>query len=124
MRRNFLVPYSTMNHYWHRDLNSPFHLLKAFFFLSDCGVDNGPHEFITGTHRKLDVLNGQRYFSDAQVGALYPPGHPARVLSVVRAGTVVIENTRGVHRANLPTAGHRDLWFRGIHAATTVLPAS
>src|SRR6185369_9921701 len=36
VRRNFPAPYRTMNHYWHRDLNAPFHLLKIFFFLFDC----------------------------------------------------------------------------------------
>lgn len=110
VRRNFPAPHRTMNHYWHRDLNS-IHLLKGFIFLSDCGPENGPHEYITGTHRRYDVLNGKPYFTDAEVDALYPEGDTARKTSVVPAGTLVLEDTRGLHRAQLPTAGWRDLGF-------------
>lgn len=111
VRRNFPAPHRTMNHYWHRDLNTPLHLLKIFFFLSDCGPDNGPHEFIRGSHRALDVLNGKRYFADAEVDREYPPASAAREVSLVKAGTVVIEDTRGLHRAELPQAGYRDLGY-------------
>ena len=86
-------------------------MVKAFFFLSDCAEENGPHEYVRGSHRKLDVLNGKRYFDDAEVDALHPPGSRTRFLSKVKAGTVVLEDTRGLHRANLPVAGHRDLGY-------------
>lgn len=111
VRRNFPAPHRTMNHYWHRDLNTPLHLLKIFFFLSDCSAENGPHEFVRGSHRELSVLNGKRYFSDAEVDRAYPPGSAAREVSLVKAGTVVIEDTRGLHRAQLPQAGYRDLGY-------------
>lgn len=111
VRRNFPAPHRTMNHYWHRDLNAPLHLLKIFFFLSDCNAGNGPHEFVRGSHRELSILNGKRYFSDAEVDAAYPPGSAAREVSLVKAGTVVIEDTRGLHRAQLPQVGYRDLGY-------------
>jgi hypothetical protein len=111
VRRNFPAPYRTMNHYWHRDLNTPLYLLKIFFFLSDCGIDDGPHEFVRGSHENLGVLNGRRYFADEEVDRTYPPGSPERLVSVVKAGTVVIEDTRGLHRARLPKAGFRDLGY-------------
>jgi len=111
VRRNFPAPHRTMNHYWHRDLNAPLHLLKVFFFLSDCRADNGPHEFIRGSHRELEVLNGKRYFTDDEVDHAYPPGSAEREVSLVKAGTVVIEDTRGLHRAQLPQAGYRDLGY-------------
>jgi hypothetical protein len=110
VRRNFPAPHRTMNHYWHRDLNS-MHLVKMFVFISDCEVENGPHEFIRKTHRRDDILNGKRYFSDAEVDALYPEGSAERTVSIVKAGTVVLEDTHGLHRARLPSAGHRDLGF-------------
>jgi hypothetical protein len=110
VRRNFPAPHRTMNHHWHRDLNS-IHLLKAFIFLTDCGPENGPHEYIIGSHKRYDVLNGKRYFAENEVDSLYPDGSEMRKKSIVPAGTLVIEDTRGVHRAMLPTAGYRDLGF-------------
>lgn len=110
VRRNFPAPYRTMNHHWHRDLNS-IHLVKGFVFLSDCKLENGPHEYIATTHRRYDILNGKRYFTEAEVDAVFPPGHEARQASIVPAGTIVLEDTRGLHRAVLPTAGWRDLGF-------------
>jgi hypothetical protein len=100
-----------MNHYWHRDINHNFHLLKMFVFLSDCTIETGPHEFIQGSHSNHNILNGQRYYKDEQIDELYPPSHKNRILSIVKAGTVVIENTHGLHRATIPRAGHRDLGF-------------
>jgi hypothetical protein len=110
VRRNFPAPYRSMNHFWHRDLNSHY-LLKAFFFLTDCSIESGPHEFICGTHRQLDVLNGKRYFEDEEVDRLFPPGSPRRLVSEVKAGTLIVEDTRGVHRARMPNAGFRDLGY-------------
>ena len=111
VRRNFPAPFLSMNHYWHRDLNAPFHLLKIFVFLSDTDLRNGPHEFVLNSHRELASLNGKRYFSDSEIDAALPPGHPQRLASVVKAGTVIIEDTRGLHRARMPEQGSRDLGY-------------
>jgi len=111
VRRNFPAPHKSMNHYWHRDLNNRFHLLKMFVFLSDCTLETGPHEYLIGSHKNFDQHNHQRYFKDSEIDSLYPQGDADRALSVVKAGTVVIEDTRGLHRANLPTSGYRDLGF-------------
>jgi len=114
VRRNFPAPYRSMNHYWHRDLNNRSYLLKMFVFLNDCTVENGPHEYIKGScteSTKIATLNGKRYYTNDEVNKLYPQHSDDRVLSLVKAGTVVIEDTRGVHRANLPESGHRDLGF-------------
>jgi hypothetical protein len=111
VRRNFPAPYRTMNHFWHRDLNTPLHFLKIFFFLTDCTAETGPHEFVRGSHKKLDVLNGQRYFTDEQLERAYPAGTVKRLVSVVKAGTIIIEDTRGLHRAKMPEAGFRDLGY-------------
>ncbi len=111
VRRNFPSPHRTMNHFWHRDLNHKHFLLKAFIFLTDCAVDNGPHEFIRGSQSKFDPLNNKRYYDDGEVDALYPVGSPDRIVSEVRAGTVIIEDTRGLHRARMPERGFRDLGY-------------
>src|SRR3712207_1501098 len=72
VRRNFPSPWRTMNHFWHRDVNDKQSLCKVFFFLTDCTISTGPHEFIKGSHVDYSALNGKRYFSDPEVDAHYP----------------------------------------------------
>ncbi|MCG9875828.1 MAG: phytanoyl-CoA dioxygenase family protein [Leptospiraceae bacterium] len=110
LRRNFPAKYKVMNHFWHRDTNHPEFLVKAFIFLSDCKVTNGPHEYVSGSisDRSLD---GKPYYSDEDVDRLYPEGSPQRIQSIVKAGTVILEDTRGLHRATIPQEGFRDLGF-------------
>lgn len=110
VRRNFPAPHKTMNHFWHRDLNNKDSLLKMFVFLSDCTLKTGPHEFIPKSHTDFTKLNDKRYFTDEEVDQAYPEDS-SRTVSEVKAGTVVIEDTRGVHRACLPEEGYRDLGF-------------
>lgn len=111
VRRNFPSPFKTMNHFWHRDLSHKHYLVKVFYFLSDCTLDNGPHEFIRGSHGRFDRFNGKRYYADDEIDAKCPAGSVDRVISEVRAGTVIIEDTRGVHRARMPDKGFRDLGY-------------
>jgi hypothetical protein len=111
VRRNFPARFWTMNHFWHRDLNDRHQLVKMFVFLTDCSIETGPHEYIRRSHRELGALNGKRYFTDAEIDALHPVGSPLREVSEVKAGTVILEDTRGLHRARMPDAGHRDLGY-------------
>lgn len=111
VRRNFPTRYWTMNHYWHRDLNDKFQLLKMFVFLTDCSVETGPHEYIRRSHSDFSTLNGKRYYSDSEVDRLHPVGSRSRLVSEVKAGTVILEDTRGLHRARMPNAGYRDLGY-------------
>lgn len=110
IRRNFPSDFVVMNHAWHRDTNHAKHLLKAFFFLSDCTLKTGPHHYIAGTvqDRRLD---GQRYYTNEDVYALYPKGSEREVVSEVPAGTIILEDTRGLHKAGIPQEGYRDLGF-------------
>jgi hypothetical protein len=110
IRRNFRAEYKVMNHYWHRDNNHPFYLLKAFFFLSDCEIIHGPHEYIISSVQDRK-LNGKTYYSDEEVDQLYPVGSSTRLRSIVKAGTVILEDTRGLHRAMVPQEGQRDLGY-------------
>jgi hypothetical protein len=111
VRRNFPSPYRTMNHFWHRDLNHKHYMLKAFIFLSDCTRETGPHEFICGSHRRFTPLNGKRYYDDQEIDATLRTRPQARIVSEVPAGTVILEDTRGLHRADMPKIGHRDLGY-------------
>jgi hypothetical protein len=111
VRRNYPAKYRVMNHYWHRDLNDPHQLVKVFYFLTDTTLDNGPHEFIRGSHRDYAKLNGRRYYPDEEVDREHPAGSAKRLTSEVKAGTVIIEDTRGLHRAKNPDVGFRDLGY-------------
>ena len=111
VRRNYPAKYRVMNHYWHRDLNNKRYLLKMFVFLTDCTLLNGPHEFLRGTHNDYSRLNGEHYYTDESVDAFFPPNSPDRFISEVKAGTIVIEDTRGLHRASVPREGFRDLGY-------------
>ncbi|MDH3452279.1 MAG: phytanoyl-CoA dioxygenase family protein [Gammaproteobacteria bacterium] len=111
VRRNFPAQYRSMNHFWHRDLNNDHHLLKIFFLLSDCDAQNGPHEYVRGSHENLTTLNGQRYYSDEQVDALYAESSRERFTGIGKSGMVIIEDTRGLHHARVPTQGYRDMGF-------------
>lgn len=110
LRRNFPAKYKVMNHFWHRDTNHPDFLLKAFIFFSDCKITNGPHEYISGSISDLTV-SGKPYYTDEEVDSVYPPNSKNRIQSVVKAGTVILEDTRGLHRATIPEEGFRDLGF-------------
>ncbi len=113
-RRNFPATHKTMNHFWHRDMNHHSHLIKMFVFISDCTEMNGPHEYISGScteKEKMTTLNNKSYYSDEEINIVYPQNSKDRILSKVSAGTIVIEDTRGLHRANVPTIGQRDLGY-------------
>jgi hypothetical protein len=110
LRRNFPAKYRVMNHFWHRDRNDPYYLLKAFIFLTDCKLTTGPHEYVSQSVQDLR-LSDKPYFSDEEVDALYPPDSSRRIRSIVKAGTVILEDTRGLHRATIPHDGYRDLGF-------------
>ena len=42
---------------------------------------------------------------------LYPENSEDRIVSIVPKGTVILEDTRGLHRANILKSGYRDLGY-------------
>jgi len=110
IRRNFPCTYRVMNHNWHRDTNHKTHLLKAFIFFNDCYIDTGAHRYIAGTVHG-DQFRDKIYYSDVEVEAMYPEGSADHVISEVPAGTIILEDTRGLHKAGIPQRHYRDLGF-------------
>ena len=114
VRRSFPAPYRILNNNWHRDIDNKTHLLKMFFFLTDCNDETGPHEYIKGSvsdPKRVNTLNGKRYYDDDAVNDLYPENSEDRIVSIVPKGTVILEDTRGLHRANILKSGYRDLGY-------------
>lgn len=110
IRRNFPSPYKVMNHYWHRDYNNPFHILKVFILFTDIKAENGPHEFVRGSHKNFG-LNGKEYYSESEVDSFVKNSKLEVIRSEFKRGAIIIEDTRGLHRAALPTQGYRDLGY-------------
>lgn len=110
IRRNFPARFPVMNHAWHRDTNHQTHLLKMFVFLTDCTMKTGPHHYIAGSvqDRRID---GKTYYSDEEIHRVYPPDSGREIISVVPAGTIILEDTRGLHKAGIPEEGYRDLGY-------------
>jgi hypothetical protein len=110
VRRNFPCKYPVMNHKWHRDSNHRKHLLKAFIFFTDCDVDTGAHQYIAGSVND-DQFREERYFEDAEIDEAYPDASGRRIISEVKAGTIMLEDTRGLHKAGIPKHSFRDLGY-------------
>lgn len=110
IRRNFPCTYPVMNHKWHRDTNHKHHLLKAFIFFTDCDLETGAHHFVAGSVNDRR-LRDKIYYDDREIEQVFPRSSGRQISSVVPAGTIMLEDTRGLHKAGIPTRDYRDLGF-------------
>ena len=109
-RRNFPSKFAIMNHNWHRDTNHKEFLLKAFIFFTDCDLNTGAHHYISGSVHNKNFTN-QTYYNDHEIEKIWPLSSQERIVSVVPAGTIIIEDTRGLHKAGIPKKMFRDLGY-------------
>ncbi|MBM3512810.1 MAG: hypothetical protein FJX59_03750 [Alphaproteobacteria bacterium] len=101
---------------YHRDVND-FRSCKLFYYLTDCGPDDGPHVFVKRSHDPAHVMSrlvaagmdpAQRHGLFAGSGRHLAP-HIETVFGpdvteiTGQAGTCFVENTYGFHRAKVPT---------------------
>ena len=110
VRRNFPSAFRIMNHNWHRDTNHDKHLLKVFIFFTDCDIETGAHHYIAGSVNDPRYRN-KVYFTDEEVHSAWPVGSENHMVSTVPAGTIIIEDTRGLHKAGIPKRNFRDLGY-------------
>jgi len=110
VRRNFPCQYKVMNHNWHRDSNHDKYLLKAFIFFTDCDIKTGAHHYISGSISNPGFRD-KTYYTDEEVHAVWPFGSDSHMISKVKAGTIILEDTRGLHKAGIPIENYRDLGF-------------
>jgi len=100
---------------WHRD--SPFsHQFKAILYLSDVSEENGPFEYLPGSHRferlrltsrLLNVPLHKYRFSDEQVEELERLSGTPRMSVIGRRGSLVLIDSRGLHRGRPLRSGER-----------------
>lgn len=88
---------------FHRDFDS-IGGFKVFFYLTDVGPEQGPHEYVRGSHRCQALDTGAGIPDDV----LWQNYDPARTLVITgQAGTSFIADTFGIHRGQLPSSGTR-----------------
>jgi hypothetical protein len=91
---------------WHRD--SPHkRQVKSILYLTNVEDDNGPFEYLMGTHKPLDTLykrisknltfNQNRFESDF-ISGLINKDQGKNKICTGKAGTLILVDTRGIHR--------------------------
>lgn len=104
---------------WHRD--SPVtHQFKAVCYLNDVDEQNGPFQYIKGSHRKDNVIRnyfnkvfkpGQYRFTENEISN-YLAKNNKKVDSITgNAGTLVYADTKGIHRGKPVEQGVRYVLF-------------
>lgn len=111
---------------WHRDFVKR-RQTKAILYLSDVTEATGPFQFLVGSHRFESILHmqyrhsfayNQFRFSEIDVEAILNGGLAQMKTVVGRAGTLLLADTRGIHRGAPLRHGSRYAltnyyWFGG-----------
>ncbi len=109
----WLFPFSMRDQNWaeeyHFDMDT-LKWIKFFINFEEIELENGPHCFIEGSHLSGaipgEILNkGYSRTSDNQVFAHYSKERERKF--IVPAGSLLIEDTRGLHKGLTPTKGRR-----------------
>jgi hypothetical protein len=99
---------------WHRD--SFFDQFKAILYLTDVTEENGPFEFLLGSHRMRKKLEDRLAYrmplhtprvTEESVAALIAREPERRRVALGSAGTLVLADTTGIHRGRPLVAGER-----------------
>ena len=86
--------------WWHFDLERP-KWLKFFFFMTDCTLETGSHSFVRGTHNNNGInwhlrKKGYSRLSDDEINKYYKKKEIINM--ILRKGSLLIEDTRGLHK--------------------------
>lgn len=107
---------------WHRDMDD-WRACKLFVYLTDVTPENGPHQFVAGSHRPSFFedrgLAPDRYFvgSARDVRLIDEIERFPRVEFCGPAGTCWMENTYGFHRGTPVRSGER-IVFQVLYGLT------
>ncbi len=102
-------PDSEAAQFYHFDMDR-IKWIKFFIYLTDVSPDNGPHYFVAGSHRtggvpKEILSKGYVRLSDEEVEARFPPRDIVEFAAP--RGTIIAEDTRGLHKGQHVASGHR-----------------
>ena len=84
--------------------------LKFFIYLTDVGIENGPHSFVAGSHRTGSIpaallRKGYARLTDEEVRQYFAT---EQLIEFTGArGTVIVEDTRGLHKGRHVESGDR-----------------
>ena len=95
--------------YYHFDMDRP-KWLKFFIYLTDVTADNGPHTFIAGSQQTGGIPESMLKKGYARLGDEEVEGHYGRervVEFVAPRGTIIAEDTRGLHKGKHVKHGDR-----------------
>lgn len=97
--------------WWHFDLERP-KWLKFFFFLTDCTAETGAHCFVKGSHKNNGVKwslrkKGYSRLSDQEIEKNYKKDEI--ITLTAKKGSLLVEDTRGLHKGLNLTQDHRFL---------------
>ena len=103
-------PDSEAAQYYHFDLDR-LKWLKVFIYLTDVRQQDGPHSFIEGSHTSGGIpqsflSRGYVRLADSEVLSHY--GENKEICFAAPKGTIIIEDTRGLHKGN-PVHGNSRL---------------
>ncbi|MGI0134339.1 MAG: phytanoyl-CoA dioxygenase family protein [Candidatus Micrarchaeaceae archaeon] len=95
--------------FFHFDMDRP-KWLKFFIYLGDVTTLNGPHMYVAGSHRSGGIpprllKKGYARLSDEEVSQSF--GQKAITEVVARRGTILAEDTRGLHKGKRVLRGDR-----------------
>ena len=84
--------------------------LKFFIYLTDVGIENGPHSFVAGSHRTGGIpaallRKGYARLTDEEVRQHYTAEDLIEFTGA--KGTVIVEDTRGLHKGKHVASGDR-----------------
>ena len=113
---------------WHRDSANE-QQFKSIIYLSDVTSENGPYQYVDGSHNLLSCLRSfsfekQKRFSEEDLDAFVKKFKLTVSTLTSGAGTLILTDTRGIHRGmpikrgerfaltNYFVAGHRQESFK------------
>lgn len=87
---------------WHRDIDNIF-FLKCFIYLTDVNENCGPHHYSAGSHRVNRLLSFGRFTDeDLENNGFHVP----EVGILGNKGSMIFEDTFGLHRGSSPVKGN------------------